>query len=347
MKILEKIVPVDNQTFPFVSCFTSYLLAISKSTVPMEQLRKKHQNLYRLYMPVTGCGVGCLWNPENPTMDTCYCTGDNYLDYAMQFAGYNYITIKNNHNNCSEFELLIKETIDQGQPLMAQGLIGSTWSLITGYEEDMKTLYGYHQREWGIEKNPADSHLQDGTFVKTNWYDTINQIVICKEKKKEKLSSSDVIAHFIDVLKKESANGCVVGQPAFQKCIDILEDDAFYKNISDQELLKIYTSVFYFCASFAEARVFSGSTVETSEFKKKINASLEVMGHLNQASAPLRNSHKVVYEIWAVIGKDYNFEPDKYMKRLKDQSVRKQLIELVKKLRENDIEVLRYFEQCL
>ena len=348
MMILNNVVPMDNQTFPFVSCFSSWVLSLSKSTATMDQLKKKHQNLYRVYMPVTGCGIAVLWNINDPTMDTCYCTSESkYLNWAMQYAGYEYETIINDKRNQQQFIQAIEESIEKGQPVMAQGLIGSSWSLITGYDEDIKTLYGWHQRESGIIENQADGYLENGMFMKFNWYDTIQRIVICKEKKKrEKLSASDIISHFVSVMEKEKVGDCIVGMPAFQKCIDVLADDSLFHNSNEQQLLQLYKAVFYFCASFAEARAFTGSTIETSEFKKRINANDHVKWLLNQASIPCRSSHKIVYELWAVLGYDYNYEPEKYVARLKDLNVRNRVIELVHQLRENDKVALKCFKEC-
>ena len=349
MIILNNVVPMDNQTFPFVSCFASWVLALSKSKVTIEQLKKKHQNLYRVYMPITGSGLGALWNVNEPTLDTCYCADDeNYLVWAMQYAGYEYEKVINDGTNQEQLKQAIKASIEDGQPVMAQALIGSSWSLITGYDDDMNTLYGWHQRDGGITKNTADGYLENGMFIKSNWYDTIQQIVICKGKiKRQKLSSNEIITHFVSVLENKSVGDCIVGIPAFQKCIELLSDAALYKKIDDAELLRYYKAVFYFCASFAEARAFAGSTIETSEFKKKINADDRVKCLLNQASTCLRSSHKIVWDIWATLGKDYNYEPDKNVDRLRDENVRNRVIELVTSLKDNDTAALKYFKECL
>lgn len=345
MKILENVVPMDNQTFPFVSCFTSWLIALGKSSLTMDKLKKRHQNLYRLYMPVTGSGLAALWNESEPTLDTCYCTGeDYYLEWAMQFAGYQYEKVENNKSNRTVFTEAIKKAIEADEPIMAQSLIGTSWCLITGYDDSMDTLYGWHQREWGITQNPADGYLENGMFLKSDWYSSVQAIVIKKEKIKEKLNSADVLSHFVSVMENTKVEDYYVGQAAFQKCFDTLSNDSVYENIDDTTLHQIYKEVFFFCTTFAESRAFTGSTIETSEFKKKINADNQVMGLLNMASIPCRASHKLVWEIWAVLGNNYEYEPDLYAERLKDKAVRNKLIELIKQIQKNDLEALSYFK---
>lgn len=362
--ILDNVVPITNQTFPFVSCFSSWLISMGKSALPMDKLKIKHQNLYRQYMPVTGCGVVALWNENEPTIDTCYGTGgDNYLKWAMQYAGYEYEILDNDGTNRSEFIKEIKESIASSHPVMAQGLIGTTWCLITGYDDEVAALYGWHQSNWGICANPAAEHLNNGMFVKKSWYEAIKRIVICKGKSKEKLDAEEIISHLISVIESKqeydikkgqvihnadniTVSNIFTGEDAYRKCLDILSDDSVYENITEQHLQEVYKSVFFFCTTFAEARVFTGSTIETSEFKKKIKASDQVKWLLNQAALPLRDSHKTVYEIWAVLGENYNFEPEKYVTRIKDKDVRKQLITLVNRLKKNDNEALKFFKQC-
>ncbi len=307
-------------------------------------LYRKHGELYCVYMAVTGIGLGTAWSADlSPSTHrpSIPCREDETIAWSMRYAGYRYRVIDRDvqGDNRADLKTQIVAAIAAGTPVLAHALVGSDWSIITGYDDDGDTLIGWYENWYGREWEPAASHpdgyLENKMFYKKNGYDALSRIVLVEDKVQREMSYHEMFRNMITVLEREQANGYTVGFPAYEATISFLQDDERFGAADEATLHRMYVFAHCFIRTLAEARsivghIVSGGFLNDPDFK-------DLLGRLrNSVGKYLLDTHDICWEAWRAMGENHICEPEKYAERFRQPEVRRAVAEKIRRMAEND-----------
>jgi hypothetical protein len=395
IKILEDVMPVGapwggSESFVFPTCFASLVQSVKKVKNDTEEdKRKLHGRLNCEYLAASGIGFSYVFDKDflnyklpdlthsdkipvayyNTDLMLHYST-DQYIQFSMKYAGFNYNIINKDVNNKNDLWNAIKSSIDNQIPVLAETLVGTLWSIITGYDEENDKLIGwfpvgvYASPEMMIGEYPPDGYLDNGMFYKAKWFDTLSKVVIVEGKTETNYSSNEFIEYWISIMEKKQKDKLLFGGDAYNAMIELLLDDEFYQTIDDQTLNKVYAYI-HGCECIAEARCFiSGLT----KYGNKIGEMLDVNGHAKEIRKSLNDIHSNVWKVWAVMGEngsecieDFSkigqgasmragnnaCRPELYAHKLRSPKIRKEIAKYYKLFQKSDNTVLEILKNAL
>lgn len=143
------------------------------------------------------------------------------VDFLMGYSGYTY----KSYNKTEEKEFIfneIKKSINQGIPVIFRYEPIYMYVLITGYNDENMSLYGY-DGTWDCSfMQPAPDSYENRLFCASNWYESMECMFILGERCEPSVTLDNVIARNVQIMK-----------PAFEekyydKAVEyILNDDNF------------------------------------------------------------------------------------------------------------------------
>lgn len=306
------------QDYQFPSCLATLVEFLTKPPrVHAAKRRLNQQNkLNSEFLTASGVGFAHAFDRQflkkEPDFVTSglqfYDAADQFLPFSMDYAGLAYEVIDKTTADKGIIWSRIKQSIDDSVPVLAQSSDNKTWCLITGYDEKKDAILGRLPKEnvW-----PSDLLLDgQGSFYRTNWFDSLSRVLIITGKTAQNLSYTDFILYWITVMEKEPAGDVLFGLPAFDAMIDLLSDASYFRSIDEATLHRCYHYV-HGCWTIAMGRAYI------------TNAIRDCMEHL-QGDLPqdffdrfgdtFGKTHNMVYQLWSVIGNNGSEDPEDFSK---------------------------------
>jgi hypothetical protein len=278
---------------------------------------------------------------------------------AFEAIGYAYEVIEKEAGRDNEalFRQRILDSLQQGLPVLAYGVIGPPEPcIVSGYDEHDEALIGWNffQNEpslgGGLEFEPS------GEFRKRGWFqDTLRLIVIQRRAERPALKDSYIRAFdwMLEVTRvplvwpgadapegyRQRHNG-LAAYSAW--AAHLLRDEDF--PAGDEEVLRQHFRVHDFTiGSLAEARWY-GSQFLIEAANPDFNPPLSLAEDLYHAAALYAAEHDLMWKLWDLGGGIGN--PDGYLKFM-DPAVRRQMIPIILEARDKDAQAAEYIAMAL
>jgi hypothetical protein len=364
-KIIENMIPPVSGAMvsPFCSCLSSLLLARKKYTLNTKNAGKHISQMYDWTLTASGLAFGYIYkeNIRGSFDKTEYYTAydEEWIKFALNFGKCNYRIVP---SFSSDLNNEIINSIDRDVPVLAEGLCGNSWCLITGYSDNGRILYGYNARCANCSpcsncvKTKIDGFMENGIFYMTNRTASLKRIIVIDDFKAEPYDYRVYISHWLSTMQQQSRNGFLFGAEAYDAMIHLLEDDAVFENATEQELIEIYR--FVFANSFIpECRHCLGMGLSDSSERKAL---LDHMG-FSKLSSPVMHEkmgaikgkgfemHNLGWTYWAALSdkRVYPIEVKKYFNQLKSHQRRVKAATILQQLKEKDTFIMNSLEDIL
>lgn len=349
INILQNIVIELNrkpESFSFPMCMAE-LEQSQKKNKPNTQLKTKlesRRKLYKKFLAVSGIGFAFVFREDFPTINNpnhyqwFHTNAEDYIDYSMKFLGYDCDVIQ---GGSKEMRERIKESIDRGFPVLAQISNREHWIVICGYNEESNTIISWIPQCLSIYFDKVtfgNVYDEKGLYCHADWEKEILRMVCIAEKSKDILTLSQCVEHWISVMERKSHDGFLFGNEAYEGVIQFLSNEQFFQDIDNDGLIKTYRYL-HEQTSLAEARCYTGSAL-MQNFAKMPDYSPDIKPQLEVIDRLFNDTHRKVWQYWAVIGNNHIPEPDEYAQRIKDASVREAMIKHFSLFKQNDNEVI-------
>lgn len=351
-KMLENVMPTSEwMAFSFVDCYASLLMSKNKRINPNSSVSlKKRSKLYESALVASGLAFSCLHKinyQESQNINFHQAVpNDNYIPYTMNFGNCNYHSLEKNSHNKDELKRQIIKTIDHDIPALLE-FEDSTWSIITGYENDGEKLYGYI----GYSYSPnvqLDGFLENKMFYTNNWFEQLNQILIIDDFEAKNFDTEKYLNYWIEVMEYNKDEAYIYGLQAIDSYIDLLSDDTFYLHVSEDSFHKAFRYIFTL-SNICESRCFIWTALcNTNEeyIRSHIGLSKDVSENVQlQMDKIIKNGmkmHKLCWQFWEALSEKGIWIPDsvKYGDKLKNPKNRKNAANVLKKLKACDMNIL-------
>ncbi|WP_310602902.1 hypothetical protein, partial [Anaerosporobacter sp.] len=349
-KILDNIVqPQGYAGYPLVNCFASLLLSQNKRIKPTpENLSNHREALYRFLLTASGYAFSCLYTSEYiPCSKIDFqlaIKNDEHIPYMMNFGKCNYHILQKEVNSEDEVKEQILESINREIPVLFE-FTDSMWGIITGYENNGDTLYGFHGCLNKSDFKP-DGMLENKMFFKANWSDDLKRVIIVDDFKAKPYEYSKYVNHWINVMENSSEGPYAYGVKAMEQYVELLSDNDFFTNIEEETLKE--TFYYLHCQSYlAETRIFMGmafsGTVGKCALRNHLGIMKDVNADIKNYTDRIKNigfkMHKLCWSYWEAIGekKGWYPKPDEFATKLTDSKSRKKVLKKMLELKECDV----------
>ena len=311
------------ESFALPACMTSLMEYIGEDarwqTIHAHDRDYTKRKLYDAILSASGMAFGLLWHKEQcpSSFDlTQVNEHNNTIRYAFDYVGYNCEIVDKIHASFNEMKSLITESIDEGRPVLAFGIVGPPeCSIVCGYDSGGDTLFGWSH----FQSYNTDDCENNGMFHRSGWYDDIWKIVLCRDKKEPEIDLKDIIRRGITISTADELSGYYAGTVAYDAWVKYISDPA-YEAMGDQELRGKYWFHHAMVGNHAEARCYLGGFLHES-------AGDDIKLH---KIADLYNQiHDTCWRVWGAAGGiDAG---DAYM-CLRDREKREKIVQLIREI---------------
>ena len=287
--------------------------------VPIKRL---HSEIYNLYTIVSGHGFLQidLSNDEHMKSSWDYASQvllqefDNYIGFAMEFAGYEYLEVQPTESKATIFSK-ITESINKDIPVLVQFKYQKQWVLITGYEGNNEILLGLDgsQGYWGKSAANPDSY-EKGLFVMIDWYEKLSHAYILGEKKSPTKDIRDVFKRGIKIMQSMQTKGY------YRNSVDYVRKDVNFMNLSDDKLLEIRNRIAKWIGQPIDIRAMTGSAMNPIKNDKALGVKETVA--LHKVHGLCWTVHDVLWIAWFAIGQYKKGNKLDWAKGLQNQVIR-------------------------
>ena len=359
-KLLENVLPVGApwggpESVRFVSCFASLLMHIRPKLLeeplyctqdiglctgcgrcgPFNTGHRKHEELYHLYLTLSGLGLQTLWRED--AEERCFADlplvyrDDVYMERSMSFAGLSYRVVENTSEGGMQDQ--IRESIDRGSPVLAYLLANDDWCLLTGYDGEGGVYGRYVRKPWDDRGRLPDSVTEDGIFEKRSWWNPGVRLAVVEGDREPEKDTAALFAALSDTLRGPAACGCKTGFAAYAACLARLSDGSYFEHAQAPSLEADYRMLHRFVGMLAENRCFASFAFLHSlygRFPVKSSDAMRTVG------AYFMDTHNRCWNAWAMMGKNHICRPEQHAQNLRNAEVREKLCEYIGLFRQND-----------
>ncbi len=281
-------------------------------------------------------------------LQTLSRVGD-YLGFMLGYAGYEYRTVEAAAGKAAVFGG-IRESIDNGMPVLLQYRADQLWLLVTGYDDTM-ALYGYDggaYADYYQKMTPAPHRYEGKLFHATNWYDAMARAVIVGAKCTPKVSLDDVVVRNASLMKLIFGKGevffgrsCFDGNDYYGRAVEYILDDGNYRDEGDNlrtqaKLIDDFIGV-----------PISGRSIVSWFLRDQMKRNRE--GKHRERFARIFGCccdiHEICWVAWRGVGA-YEREPERFHAKLTDPLYRKMLAGVVGLVRYKDWQVYEGLRDC-
>jgi RNA polymerase sigma factor (sigma-70 family) len=347
------------ESYSFSSCLSACLQYMGKD-YGFEEIAV-HDTIWKLnktYVYIMGTSGEAFrlfwktgWHLDNVGIVGQEPDAKEFIDCGFEAIGYSYEMIFKDPKDSKSEKLMrqqiVKEIQEHQRPIIGFGVVGPPeCCIITGYDQEGEVLIGwsFFQKEPefvdGLEYEPS------GYFRKRDWFkDTYALILFGKENKQ--LSRSEIyhksLKRIIDLARRPTINlggERHNGLAAYQVWADaILQDDDFPAGKMDI-LRECHMSHNNMTGMVAEGRWYGSLFL-----KQIIKDEPELAGKLELAIACYEAEHKMMWEIWGLVG-GIGLSDDNVKKFAKPE-IRRQIAPIILKTRDKDAEAAEIIEKAL
>ena len=314
-------VPCGGETVKFTSCLVSMLMR-AKGIVDEEQdfycngqngpcircgkcedlvpLKRLHNEIYNLFTIVSGYGFLQidLSDDEHMKESWDYTSQlllrefDDYFDFTMNFAGYDYEKLQTSTGRQVIFNR-IKESIDENVPVLVQLKRKLQWILVTGYDEDKILGLDGSQSYWGMSPAEPDSY-ENGLFIMSGWYEKLSSVYILGEKKEPTKDIRDVMTRGKKIMQ------AMKNKKYYQNSVAYMRDESNFKNLSDERWLSIRDRVAKWIGHPIDIRAMTGSAMNPLKNDDAFSKNEAIA--LHKIHGLCWTVHDVLWIAWFAIG---------------------------------------------
>lgn len=324
-KIIDNVVgfPNDAESIRFTACFVSMLMR-AQGIIDEEQdfycssqngpcikcgkcenvvpLKRLHNEIYNLYTIVTGYGFLQidLSNDEHMTNNWDFTSQvllnefDDYIDFTMDFAGYEYEKIQRPESKSSIYEK-IKASIDRDVPVLIQFKHLLQWVLVTGYDDKNKSILGFDgsQGYWGAScAEPED--YEDNLFVMSDWYEKLACAYIVGVKKESKVGIRDVFKRGKQIMQVMN------DEKYYQKSVAYIRNKSNFEDLNDEELLELRNRISRWIGQPIDIRAMMGLAMNPLKNDESFSRDEAITFH--KINGLCWTIHDVLWIAWFAIG---------------------------------------------
>lgn len=326
------------ESFALPACMTSLMEYIGEDarwlTIRAHNREYTKRKLYDAILAATGMAFGLLWHKEAcpSSFDLTQVNDHNAtILFAFDYVGYNCEIIDKSNSTFNEMKSQITQSIDANRPVLAFGIVGPPeCSIVCGYDSGGDTLFGWSHFQ---SNNPADCE-NNGMFHKSDWYNDIWKIVVCRDKKEPKNDLKDIIRRGIAITTANELDGYYSGAAAYDAWAKYVSDSA-YESMSDDELRGKYWFHHAMVGNYAEARCYLGGFLQ------------EVAGDdalLHKVGGIYNEIHDTCWKIWGVAG---GIDSEDGYKCFRDASKQVEIVDLIRKIEELDFSAVKELKAWL
>lgn len=326
------------ESFALPACMTSLMEYIGEDarwqTIRAHDREYTKRRLYDAILAATGMAFGLLWHKDvcPSSFDLTQVNDHNAtILHAFDYVGYNCEIVERTGSNLREMKDLITQSIDAGRPVLAFGIVGPPeCSIVCGYDGGGDTLFGWSHFQ---SYNPDDCE-SDGMFRKSDWYDGIWKIVLCRDKKEPKTGLKDIIRRGVAITTATELNGYSSGEAAYDAWVQYVSDPAC-ESMGDDELRSRYWFHHALVGNHAEARCYLGNFLHESAGTEE---------RLHKIGGLYNEIHDTCWQVWGVAG---GISAADGYKCLRDAAKRKELADLIGKIEELDFSAVNELKAWL
>lgn len=236
----------------------------------LNYIGQKENSSYTHLMTASGAPFRLCWHKAHWDMGNSNIMNINSnkpwkpYERVYQAAGWTCNIIKKENHTIDYFKNQIINSIQQGIPLIAIGIIGPPEAtLITGYDHNGDTLHGWSYFQDNPELATGIKTDDAGYFVAENWWPN-TQAILTLGKKRKPLTSKNMLSFIEKILKSTQSGPYDTGQKAYLSWIEDLLTDSYFKEntITPLKLPK------FFCQADAETMIGEGRYWAAQYFHK-------------------------------------------------------------------------------
>lgn len=366
-KIISDVVnfPNDCETVRFTACFVSMLMRAEGITdkdcdffcdkqkgdcircgqcCDLEPLNRKHNELYNLYIAVSGFGFlqidlsndNHMKDDWNQTCNVMLREFDWYIGFTMDYAGYECEELIFPHDTKDVVFGKIKSSIDKDIPILA--LFGKKyqWVLVTGYD-DNGALYGLDgsQGYWGKPDPQPAGYDENGIFIMPDWYEKAGHAFILGKKKEPTVTIENVFKRGIKIMESMKE------KKFYSNSVNFMLNDANFDNLSDDELLKMRDRISQWIGQPIDQRAMLGYAMNPLRTGKEPNKEIIAFNAVHRLCW---TSHDVLWIAWRGIGEYMGGDKLEWSRELKSKTIRRMIADCFKFVSDHDdymLDVLR------
>lgn len=298
--------------------------------------RKMHEQVYHELLTLSGLNCRTVWDPEfRPELLTDLlrtARDDEAIARTMAFAGFEYRLAEG--LPADRMRSLVVQSIDRGTPVPAFQVAGDDWCLITGYDADGARVTGYFvPQPWDSGEGRVEE-LGEHAFSKQDWLRPGTRLLLITDECPARVPDYEEFAYLRQMLIDPGADDCVSGLAAFDSCIAFLENDAYFTAADEETLKRCYAHLHGFIGLLAESRCFAAFAFFSGLFGRVRHRELVKLSR--KIGSLFMETHNSCWNAWAAFGKDHICRPDRYAQLLRDRTVRRETIGILRELKQND-----------
>lgn len=311
---------------------------------------------YSYIMAVSGASFRLRWNTEyfdGGNVDICNIYADPYEAFKRSFkaVGKKYEIYRRADHTKESFKEIIRMEINEGRPVLAQGIIGPPEvCIITGYQDSGDTLLGWNVFQENTEFATGVTFHDSGYFITSSWWENPDtwSLMTLSEGTKDKIPNKEILANAINIMTLESleteicsggVNQMSGGQRAYDYWADWMVDkERFGDNLLIPQLVERYM-----CHVDAQTMVGEGRSY-AAVFMESIGKENEALKPLCDKAAKLfRDTAGYSFKMADVIhGYEMNEEN---LKAFGQRAAREKITELIRKAKKIEAEALEVVKE--
>lgn len=319
---------------------------------------------YAFFMGACGQGFMLNWNSRDWESGggSVLNLADDALApvrWGLEAVGYTYEALGNtaaderslfpDHADEDAFRTRIAESIEQGYPVLAFGVVGPPeCCLITGYDEGGDVLIGWSffqgfpEFDSGLEFEPS------GYFRKRDWFrDTLGIVVVTGRGEMPSLQETyrRGLERGLATMQRGSVRGTyVAGTAAFDAWMDSLLDDAQFADAGIERLRQMHQVHNNAVGDLAEYRHYCADFLDGAA-----DAFPATADELAQAAGCFRVQHDLMWRVWEQLGghSDYTAMDEEPAVQFARPEARRRIVEVLRAARDRDSEAAGHIEAAL
>jgi hypothetical protein len=307
---------------------------------------------YVLLMGATGAAFRLNWAPDwEPGSDLRWLSDDPWAPFRQGFAaaGRSFEVVEKHGMPDDErlFRQRVIASIRQGLPVIARGIIGPPEGcLVSGYDESGAVLTGWSFWQSDAKADPEVGFEPDGSFRKRAWFKDTESLLVLGERgtrPEPRERHRAALGWALQVMRtpvthKTRANGIA----AFDAWAEALRRDGEFDGQDLAGLKRRMVAHLVATDVIAEGRWYAHNYLKTAALDLP-----EVKDLLRQAAERCRDEHDLVWEMWRVGGSWQQLGDEKALRSFCVAATRRQLADMVLKLRDADRQVAAAIEEAL
>jgi len=314
---------------------------------------------YSYIMAITGASFRLRWNTKfwdggNVDIMNIYEDGYEVFKRAFHAAGRSYQILRRENSNKEEFTRFIKAEIDEGRPVIAQGIIGPPEAcLITGYQNDGETLLGWNCFQENQEFAKEVTQGEEGYFICKNWWENECTVAVMSvgERQEELISHKEILTNAIEILTKEKIvfrgkDGKITaeyagGQIAYDAWAKAVADD---KEFPAKAILPILFERIM-CQGDAQVMVGEGRSYAAYFMEWVGRENEKVSDKCNKAAKYFRKAAECAFQMNEPKGGF--IQDEQTTRKFAEPEVRKQIVPLIYKAKENEAKACELMKEIV